>query len=386
MERVVTIDKKDILKEAEHLAQSLRTWADLSNALFDPIEGLVARFFPTLQERKEFRKTKIYDQLHTLVEMKMKETGVVAGANPKKSGKFVVRLPRSLHAALEREAEVEGTSLNQLIVAKLAVQLNNLAGDRIEKIIQAYLEVREQYSQDKVIADPELDRKFLRRCRELGLAGTDFELNWELMNARKASKMSGFSNLIETKRFSVGKIIDEFEYASELAVRYMQQRKNVSLDQIICDPELALEFESYAVKLAPGFTALQYRWAAFGLRKAGRLGKKADQVGELPELESFGRVSGLKLGKIPETSGLYLFSSSGKPIFASQTDNLRHRLERHIKVSGSGLPRWLWDARSEPLQLGAAPLPGITRSLRQAMELIMVRKWKPVLNFPRKVA
>jgi len=377
---------KDILKEAERLARSLRTWADLSNALFDPIEGLVARSFPTLQERKEFRKTHVYDQLHTLVEEKMEATGVVAGATPKKSGKFVVRLPRSLHGALEREAEAESTSLNQLVVTKLAVQLDNLAGEKIEKIMQAFLEVRDHYSADKVIADPKLDRKFLRRCRELGLAGTDYELNWKLMNARKAGKLSGLSDLIKTRGYSVGKVIDEFEYASELAVRYMQQSKDVSLDQIICDPELAEEFDTYAAKLAPDFSPLQYRWAAFGLRKAGRLGKKADQIGELPELEPFGRVSGLELGKIPEVGGLYLFSSSDKPVFASQTDNLHHRLERHIKVSSSGLPRWLWDVRREPLQLGAVPLPDITRSLRQAMELVLVRQWKPVLNFPRKVA
>lgn len=377
---------KDVLREAERLARSLRTWADLSNALFDPMEGLVARSFPALDERKEFRKSNIYDQLHTLVEKKMEATGVIAGATPKKSGKFVVRLPRSLHAALEREAESEGTSLNQLVLTKLAVQLDNLAGEKIGKIMQAFLEVRDVYSADKVIADPDLDRKFLRCCRELGLSGTDFELNWKLMNSRKAGNLSGLSDLIKTKPYRLGKVIDDFEYASELAVRYMQQRKDVSLDQIICDPELAEEFDTYATRLAPGFLPLQYRWAAFGLRKAGRLGKKVDQIGELPELESFGRVRGLELGKIPDIGGLYLFSSQEKPIFASQTENLRHRLERHIKVSSSGLPSWLWDVRKEPLQLEAAPLPGITRSLRQAMETLLVRQWKPVLNFPRKVA
>ena len=376
----------EILREAERLAQSLKTWADLSNALFDPIDGLIAQSLPTVQERKKFRKTGIYEQLHALVEKKMEATGVVAGATPKKSGKFVVRLPRSLHAALEREAEAEGTSLNQLVVTKLAVQLDNLAGEKIEKIMQAYLEVRDRYSADKVIADPELDRKFLRRCRELGLAGTDYELNWKLMNARKASKLSGLSDLTKTRRYSVGKVIDEFEYASELAVRYMQQRKNVSLDKVICDPELAEEFDTYAGQLAPGFSALQYRWAAFGLRKAGRIGKNIDEVGELPELEPFGKVRRLELEKIPEVGGLYLFSSSDQPVFVSQTENLRHRLERHIKVSGSGLPSWLWNVRREPLQLGAAALPGMARSVRQAIEVMLVRQWKPVLNFPRKVA
>ncbi|MBI3412172.1 MAG: toxin-antitoxin system HicB family antitoxin [Planctomycetes bacterium] len=39
------------------------------------------------------------------------------------SGKFNVRIPKSLHAALACEAEAEGVSLNQLVVAKLALHL-----------------------------------------------------------------------------------------------------------------------------------------------------------------------------------------------------------------------------------------------------------------------
>jgi site-specific DNA-methyltransferase (adenine-specific) len=377
---------KEILEKAREVAQSCHTWADLSNSLFDPLEGLVARTFPYSKERAKFRKTNAYEELHALVEKKMETTGLVSGSNPQKSGKFVVRLPRSLHAALEREAEIEGTSLNQLIVAKLAVQLDNLAGGKIERIMEAFLDVREGYSPDKVIADPKFNRRFLRRCRELGLAGTDFELNWELLNARKSSKLSNLSGLIKTKRYSVGKVIDEFEYASELSVRYMQQSKDVSLDQIICDPELAEEFDKYASRLAPGFSSLQYRWAAFGLRKAGRLRKSADEIVEVPELEPFGRVKTLRLARIPEVSGLYLFSSGDTPVFASQTDNLRHRLERHVKVSSLGLPRWLWDVRRQPLQVEIAQLPDVCRSLRQNMELMLTRERKPVLNISRKVS
>lgn len=39
---------------------------------------------------------------------------------PEASGKFVVRLPRSLHAQLQELAEAEGTSLNQLVVSLLS--------------------------------------------------------------------------------------------------------------------------------------------------------------------------------------------------------------------------------------------------------------------------
>lgn len=118
----------NILGEAKRIARRSKTWADLSNALFDPREGLVARAFPGRSERESFRRTETYNKLHDLVEQKMNETGVLPGATPKKSGRFVVRLPRSLHAALEREAAEEGTSLNQLVLTKLAIQLDTLAG------------------------------------------------------------------------------------------------------------------------------------------------------------------------------------------------------------------------------------------------------------------
>jgi antitoxin HicB len=39
---------------------------------------------------------------------------------PGASGKFVVRLPRSLHARLQELSEIEGTSLNQLVVSLLS--------------------------------------------------------------------------------------------------------------------------------------------------------------------------------------------------------------------------------------------------------------------------
>lgn len=39
------------------------------------------------------------------------------------SGKFLVRLPRSLHARLARRAAAEGVSLNQLLTSLLACQV-----------------------------------------------------------------------------------------------------------------------------------------------------------------------------------------------------------------------------------------------------------------------
>lgn len=381
-------ESKGILRKARELAGSCHTWADLSNSLFDPIEGLIAKTFRHTEERAAFRKTEVYNELHKLVEQKMESTGVVSGGTPKKSGKFVVRLPRSLHMALENEAKTEGISLNQLVVAKLAVQLEQMAGGPLARIMQAFVEVRTGYSPDRVIADPELDRRFIRRCRELGLSGTDYDLNWKLMNARKASELLNLSALIKTKPFILGKKTDEFEYASELAVRFLQEAQNVSLDQVICDPDLASQFDAYASRLAPGFSPLEYRWAAFGLRKGGRLGEKQKQeMGALPDLGPFKNVSSMRLKSVPENEGIYLFRSSKEAVFLGQTDNLRHRLERHLAVSDSkGLPEWLWDVKNNPLLVGIASLPGTGRSKRRAIEVVLAKQFRPVLNFVRLVA
>ena len=76
----------DILAEARRLAGRSGTWADLSNALFDPLDGLVAKRFADPADRAAFRKGETYGKLHALVEEKMQQAGVAAGAEPTKSG------------------------------------------------------------------------------------------------------------------------------------------------------------------------------------------------------------------------------------------------------------------------------------------------------------
>ena len=121
---------ESLMKKAKRIAASCASWADLSNALFDPSTGLVARAFPTAEARAAFVKTPQYRQIRALISAAMDRSGLVEGATPHKSGRFVVRVPKSLHAALEREASAEGVSLNQLVVAKLSLRLDRVAGNR----------------------------------------------------------------------------------------------------------------------------------------------------------------------------------------------------------------------------------------------------------------
>ncbi len=110
-----------------------------------------------------------------------------------------------------------------------------------QEIINAFLEVRNDAPSDAVIADQELNRRFLDACRRRGVEGSDEAINRTLLNARKAGYLKG----IESKRVMV-RNQDSFRFASEIAVRYLERRDGKTLDQILCDPARAPEFDKIA--------------------------------------------------------------------------------------------------------------------------------------------
>ena len=113
-----------LLETARKLAETAETWADLSNDMFDPDYGLLAKAYRSQAERKKFIKTKEYKAIQNLVHEVQDRTGLVEGATAKKkSGKFQVRLPKTLRAVLEAEARKDGVSLNQFVLTALAMRI-----------------------------------------------------------------------------------------------------------------------------------------------------------------------------------------------------------------------------------------------------------------------
>jgi hypothetical protein len=98
------------------------TWVEANNAVYGP-GGPFARLFPSARDRAAFAKTEESRQLDELIDGLPEPP--VGPQRREYSGKFNVRIPKSLHAALASEAESEGVSLNQLVVAKLALHLQS---------------------------------------------------------------------------------------------------------------------------------------------------------------------------------------------------------------------------------------------------------------------
>lgn len=119
-----------LLSFVKEQSKSAKTWTELSNRVFG-IGGKAGELFPKQSERTALVKLPQFRQITELIRrlpegpvMKAATHTVLSERPPSDySGKLVVRLPKSVHAALAAEAVAENVSLNQLILAKLTIQL-----------------------------------------------------------------------------------------------------------------------------------------------------------------------------------------------------------------------------------------------------------------------
>ena len=113
---------QQLLQIANEAASRAECWEDIHNAVYG-VGGPFSQLFATPAERTAFSKTVEYDQIRKLIQSLPGRSGTSNEYN----GRILVRVPKSVHAALAHEAEQEGVSLNQLIVAKLSAQLRDVA-------------------------------------------------------------------------------------------------------------------------------------------------------------------------------------------------------------------------------------------------------------------
>lgn len=248
-------------------------------------------------------------------------------------------------------------------------------------IRQAFDEVRNSLSSDRVLCDPDLNSAFLEKCRDLGLSENAVVLNWHLLNLRKSGELKDLGKSKPTSFRNES----EYRFGSEIAARHMETKYGQSTDRILCDPQLASEFDTIAAEIVPGFSPLQYRWAALNLRKAKRLSPRFVSRIVTVETVQFGRFPDFDLAKVSERQGIYIFLSSREPLYVGETANLRKRIAKHSDHSDNkGLARWLWEHGITDVKLETRVLPEATTTLeRRALEAELIKSMKPRFNLQR---
>ena len=244
-------------------------------------------------------------------------------------------------------------------------------------IREAFRLTHQGFSADRVVADPTFNDDFASACRRLGLAGDVRTWNILLFRLRKSGQLSDFETTRTTQL--TWEECDPYLFASEIALQSLLDDEVASgLDEVLCDPHLVQEFDKRAQRLAPGFTSLNYRWAALKLRKQAKTARIRGAVLTVPS--KLGRaipISELDAELLPAGPGAYLLHEAGKKtLYVGEALHMRTRLEKQFAAA----PELVWQEFSENLQFQSFSTQ-TTPAEMLAWQSCLVRKFQPRLNF-----
>lgn len=234
------------------------------------------------------------------------------------------------------------------------------------------------YSADRVIADPVLNKRFIETASSLGLDAPPVVVNHALFRLRKTGKLTARTSSLRTV------IPDQwrFAFASEVAARVLFFQTMRSVDSLLCDPSLATRFDEIASSLAPGFSSLEYRWAALNNRKKGLL-----RSIRAAAVESFEWQDKLHFGRDPsrfaEDAGVFALLEGEELLYVGHTEDLAETIDAASQIARlDQIVDGLWKPSLPDLRWRISSHMERSEE-RAAVVTEMVSVASPVFNIPR---
>jgi DNA modification methylase len=233
-------------------------------------------------------------------------------------------------------------------------------------IIESFAKSNRGFSVDRLVADPILNSDFQDHCNQLSVPGSPAERNRFLFRLRKSGRLAR-AGVFANKPTEFNWLqMDSFLHASEIAWRLIGESYSASLDEILCDPRLAAEFDRQAAKLAPDFTPLEFRWGALKLRKQAAKAKNT-----LPDVTQLLKQTATPLNEFDksrwaDSEGVYAIQQAGSKsslVFVGETQSLRQGLASILDAGV--LDHWYTLGQSQNLQLVQLPISIRTRMSSQ---------------------
>lgn len=123
----LTTTEREIYREAQKMLSQEMTAIAFSERFFGP-SGRLRKLWKNEAERKKVVASELYQWLsQRLAELRTQDATAFEQEVETFSGRLTIVVPKSLHAALKREAMQEGVSLSELIRLKLGVAYRTMA-------------------------------------------------------------------------------------------------------------------------------------------------------------------------------------------------------------------------------------------------------------------
>lgn len=237
-------------------------------------------------------------------------------------------------------------------------------------IIDAYVASCHGHSTDLLLCDPELNEKFIATCKK-SLAGDAYTWNRFMLRIRKQGKLPKSNG---PRRHLGYEEMDPYSSASEVALQLLTLDYGMTIDEILCSPTAATEFDRIASEFTPGYTSFEYRWAALTIRKRAKRSKKLAREQFHCWLEkNLPRKRTLTdyIGDRYEQPGVYLLLDESQPMYVGETFNLRKQVERILDT-----PSWM-DLGPRSMKF----VPGAGQEMRHGLQSILIERTGAPLNW-----
>ncbi len=259
---------------------------------------------------------------------------------------------------------------------------NTASGKRREKpfsketekiVVDAYRKMK--YPADYLLCDIDLNKEFIAKCLSHKIGGNAYIWNRYLLRLRKAGKLPKAKE--RPDKFTA-KQMDRIGYASEVAWRLLSIDYRKTLDDILCSPAFAAEFDRLAMEFGPDdptITPLDYRRAAVSIRKRSHSARAdAEKFGEWTQ----------KNRKLPligiddsydaiDSPGVYVLCAGDVAVFAGESQNMRTRIQETMANEH-------WQGL-EPDSIAYVPLDaGDKLPVKYALKSALAVREKPILN------
>ena len=319
------------------LGRIIRTCSNPSDFVLDPFSGSAT----TLAVAKKLgRKYLGFDLSQQYVDYGLQRLESICVGDPLSGSPEPSKLASASTASKTTRGRVSKGKNSQADATARQQRYNDIQLELTQLgVMEAFKLTHDGYSIDRVVADPDLNASFREACRELSLVGDGRTWNTMLFRLRKAGRLAEIDT---SRRTSISWCDHEpYLFASEIALQSIIAAKTAkTIDEILCDPTLAEQFDQHAMQFAPGYSSLEYRWAALGLRKAAKTARTRGSVLSAPvRFDASYEIAAIGSIDLPELPGVYVVAGANAGnLYAGETSNLRDRL--HAQFAQTSRDSW----------------------------------------------
>lgn len=265
--------------------------------------------------------------------------------------------------------------------------------DQDRVVVASFEDVRQGAPPDAILWDRGLLRRFVHRCRELGLDAPDPFLARRLINVRKnAARYAkhGITIAPSTQQERKPSIVPKYAHVIEFALVKLRYRYGCSIDDILLDPNLGDQFERNALDVASELSPADLRLGALYIRKSRFLAKKDRPLIESLDLEQIDKrasrpvpLTDFKQANIPAESGLIEVREGDRFLYIARNETLRSVAEqfatgRAFEIVASTF----WHPQLDQIEVQFIEGKDVAGASLRSWENRLIHDRQPVFNWP----